>query len=152
VRPNYIDEDHWSRLMALRQMILSENQPIEFYARTIDQDGQPVSGAILIITISRVDERLFNTTNFFHLNAGDEIIHHDLQLVSDIDGWMRLTNTTGNSLWFEAINKSGYTCELPNVGSFLFEPNGQHRVGYAGMEDAFDPARGYVFHLQKIEK
>ena len=51
----------------------------------------------------------------------------------------------------EELDKDGYTWTMPQIGSFLYEPDGGHRVGNAGMEDAFDSQKGYVFHLQKNE-
>jgi hypothetical protein len=152
VRPNDIDEDHWNQLMLVRQIALEQNQPVKFYARVLDQNDQPVEGAKLQITLSQINEKMFETTNFFHMNMGDEITHIPLELVSDRDGWIKVTGVTGDSLWIEALNKEGYSCTLPNIGSFLYEPNGQHRVGYTGMEDAFNPAKGYILHLRKIDR
>lgn len=149
VRPDYIDEDHWNQLMLVRQLALSQNQPIEFYARTLDQNELPVKGATLCITLSRIDERMFETTNFFSKKMGDEIIHLPVTLVSDTNGWIKLRGVTGDSLWVESLSKEGYSWTMPQIGSFLYEPNGGHRVGNAGMEDAFNPDKGYIFHLQK---
>jgi len=151
VRPDNIDEDHWNQLMLVRQLALAENQPIEFYARTLDQNEQPVEGATLCITLSRIDEKMFETTNFFSKKMGDEIVHLPVKLVSDTNGWIKLTGVTGDSLWIESLSKDGYSWTMPQIGSFLYEPNGGHRVGNAGMEDAFDSQKGYIFHLQKIE-
>jgi hypothetical protein len=152
VRPDYIDEEHWNRLMALRQTFLSENQPVEFYTRILDQNGTPIEGATLTIKLTRVDETLFATTNFFHLNMGDELKDVSLELISDANGWISLTNKTGNSVRVESLIKKGYSWTMPQIGSFVYDPDGNRRVGVAGMEDAFDPVKGYVFYMQKIEK
>ncbi len=152
VRPDYIDEDHWNQLMLVRQLALGQNQPIDFYARTLDQNEQPVEGATLCITLSSIDEKIFETTNFFSKKMGDEVVHLPMKLVSDTNGWIRLRGVTGDSLWVESLSKEGYSWTMPQIGSFLYDPNGEHRVGNAGMEDAFNPDKGYVFHMQKTNE
>jgi hypothetical protein len=152
VRPDSIDEDHWSRLMALREMLLAENQPVEFYARVVDQDSVPVAGATLNLTLSRVDETLFTTTNFFHLNMGDEILHKSISLVSDIGGWFKLKNVTGKALWIESLNKDGYVTGNYS-GGVAYEPQGVRTpISDALMTNSWNPQTGYVLRLQKIEK
>ena len=151
IRPDYIDEEHWNRLMLVRQMILEQIQPVVFYARVEDEGGNPVEGAQLKITLSRINEKMFETTNFFHMNMGDEIVHIQLNLLSDVSGWIRVTNMTGKALWVESLSKEGYSWTMPQIDSFAYGINGERTVGYAEMRDAFDPNKGYVFHLQKIE-
>jgi hypothetical protein len=152
VRPSSIDEEHWNQLMQARQIILEQNQSIEFYVRVLDQNEQPVEGATLQITLSRIDEKLFETTNFFSMKMGDEIVHLPMKLVSDAEGWIKLNGVTGKALWIESLDKEGYSWTRPQLDSFAYEPNGQRTVGYAGMEDAFNPEKGYILHLQKMEQ
>ena len=137
--------------MQARQMILAQNQPVEFYARVVDQTNKPLEGAMLCITLSRIDEKMFDTTNFFHMQMGDEIVHLPMKLLSDTNGWIKVVGITGKALWVESLGKEGYSWTMPQIDSFAYEPNGERTVGYAGMEDAFNPAKGFVFHLQKIE-
>jgi hypothetical protein len=148
-RPAYIDENHWNRLMALRQTFLSENQPVEFYARVFDQNEQPVEGATLELILTRVDEKLFANTNFFSLQMGNELTNQPVNLVSDADGWIKLSGITGKSIFVKNLNKDGYSWKRPQIDSFAYEANGERSVGYSKMRDAFNSNKGYIFLIQK---
>ena len=152
VRPDSIDESTWATIMQDRQVILSEDQPVEFYARVVDQDGQPVEGAKLTISLERLDETMFAPTNYLHWDPGAAYQKKYCDLLSDSNGWIQLTYVTGRSLRIETLVKDGYSWVTPQIGSFGYEPDGKHSVGYAGMEDAFDPSKGYILHLQKIDE
>jgi hypothetical protein len=137
--------------MQARQMILEQNQPVEFYARIVDQNNKPLEGVVLSITLSHIDENMFATTNFLSMKMGDEIVHLPMKILSDTNGWIKVAGVTGKALRVESLGKDGYSWTMPQIGSFVYEPNGERRVGNAGMEDAFNSAKGYIFHLQKIE-
>jgi hypothetical protein len=149
VRPGSIDEETWNRIMQARPVMLADNQPVEFYARVLDQNEQPVEGAKLTISLERLDEKMFTPTNYLHWDRATAYQKTFLDLYSDAKGWIKFTGATGRALRIEALVKQGYTGEVPNIGSFVYKSNGQHKFGYAGMEDAFNPDKGYVFHLQK---
>jgi hypothetical protein len=151
IRPTSVDEETWNRWLAYRRFILEQNPPVEFYARVVDQDGQPVVGAKLTVKLTRMEGMAFATTNFDAWDPAKAIQDTVLDLYSDTNGWIQLIGVTGRDLRVEALEKDGYSWTIPQIGSFVYEPNGEHRVGNAGMEDAFDPNKGYVFHLQKIE-
>jgi hypothetical protein len=150
-RPAGIDDEGWKWLQRVRQRALSANQPIEFYGRALDQNDKPVEGAKLILTLTYVDEEMFRGTNFFHMNMGDEMRFKPLELMSDADGWIKLSGIKGESLRVQSLSKEGYSWTMPQIGSFIYEQNGKHRVGHTEMEDAFNPNKGYIFHLQKDE-
>ncbi len=151
VRPDYIDEDHWNQLMLVRQLALEQNQPVEFYAHVVDQNGQPLEGAKLHVILSRTDEKMFETTNFFSRQMGDEVLNVPLELVSDSDGWIRLSNVTGNFLRVESLTKEGYSGK-DYYGGISFEPGGRRNPSSdIQMTNAWNPQKGYIFHLQKIE-
>jgi len=144
-----MDDATWNQWMNYRQIVLSANQPIEFYVRVLDETGQPIEGAKLSLTLSRMNENIFSMTNFPHWQAADAAQHLKLDFYSNTEGWIKFTGVTGDSLWVESLQKEGYTWTMPQIGSFLYKPGGQHQVGYDGMDDAFDPAKGYIFHMQK---
>jgi hypothetical protein len=152
VRPDSIDEATWNRIMINRQVILSENQPIEFYARIVDQDGQAIKGAKLELKVSRMDETMFAPTNYFHWDPAKAVQDIPFELLSDANGWVCLTNKTGQLIQINDLSKAGYSFKMPQIGSFGYEPEGKHLIGDTGMEDAFNPEKGYVFHLQRIVK
>ena len=147
-RPPGVDAAGWSHLLMLRRLILEANQPVEFHARIVDQQEQPVAGALLKLNLTRVDETLVRT-KFPNMNMGDEQVEELIELSSDADGWIRLTGRTGKSVYVVSLVKDGYLWTQPTMGSFLYESAGRHRVGYKGMEAAFDPSKGYTFHLWK---
>ena len=149
VRPDYIDKEQWDQLMLMRQIALEKNQPIKFYARVVDQNEQPVEGAKLHVKLSRIDENIFSTTNFFNRNSDDIVQEMHFDYISDNSGWIKLTGITGETLRIESLSKSGYSWIMPQIGSFSYEPGRKHRVGYAEMEDAFDSTKGYLLHLVK---
>jgi hypothetical protein len=151
VRPDSIDEETWNRLMQARQMILEQNQPVEFYARIVDQNNKPLEGVVLSITLSHIDENMFATTNFLSMKMGDEIVHLPMKILSDTNGWIKVAGVTGKALRVESLGKEGYSWTMPQIDSFAYEPNGERTVGYAGMEDAFNPDKGFVFHMEKID-
>ena len=135
-----------------RQLVLSANQPIEFYASILDQDNKPVEGAKLKLKLSYTDEEMFRGTNFLHKKMGDEILSKPLEITSDSNGWIKLSGLKGQILRVESLNKDGYSWEMPQIDSFGYEAGGKHSIGYIGMEDAFNPSKGYVFPLQKIDR
>ncbi len=149
IRPASIGEEQWGRLMLIRQLALAQNQPVEFYARAVDQNEQPVGGARLRITLSRIDEKMFETTNFLSRKMGDEIIHLSLELTSDMNGWMHLTNITGKALWVEDFAKEGYLSKSYE-GGVSYEPSGKRNpISDILMTNAWNPNKGYIFHLQR---
>ena len=152
VRPPDVDEDHWNRLMLVRQTLLERNQPVEFYARVLDQGGQPVPGAALKLRLARVDEAFFATTNFFHMELGKEVVNISMELISDAQGWLELKGVTGSSVSIWGLSKEGYTSNLPDgkYGGVSYEPGGRRNPsGHILMTNAWNPAKGYVFHMWK---
>ena len=150
VRPEYIDKEQWDQLMLMRQFALGKNQPIEFYARVVDQNEMPVEGATLRVKLSRIDENIFATTNFFSWNSDEIVKDEHFDLLSDTDGWIKLSGKmTGESVRIENLSKNDYKWTMPKIGSFSYEPENKHRVGYAEMENAFDSTKGYILHLEK---
>jgi hypothetical protein len=151
IRPTSVDEETWNRWLAYRRFILEQNPPVEFYARVVDQDGQPVAGAKLTVKLTRMEGMAFATTNFDAWDPAKAIQDTVLDLYSDTNGWIQLIGVTGRDLRVEALEKDGYSWTMPQIDSFAYEPNGERTVGYPEMRDAFDPNKGYIFHLQKIE-
>ncbi len=152
-RPGSIDEDRWRRLMQIRQLALEQNQPVEFYVRVLDQSERPIGGAKLTLKLTRTDENMFTTTNFFHQKMGDEVLTIPIEMTSDETGWIRVSGTNGYFLDMVRLTKEGYSSSYPdgNFGGIHYEANGE-RTTYGGdilMTNAWNPNVGYTFHLEK---
>lgn len=155
VRPDSINEETWNKWMAYRQLILEANQPVEFYARVLDQSGQPVEGAKLKLKLSRMDETMFATTNFSEWDPAKAVQEKRFDLYSDANGWFQVTGTNGSFLDMAGLTKEGYSSSYPdgNFGGVHYEPGGV-RTTYGGdiqTTNALNPQKGYILHLQKIE-
>lgn len=151
-RPASIDADHWNRLMVVRQIQLSRNQPVEFYARVVDQNARPVEGVKLSVKLHRVDEKIFATTNFFHKQLGDEIVSKTNEIISDAQGWMQLKGETGFALDVIRLTKGGYASRYSDgyQRGVQYESGGRRNPsGDILMTNAWNPAKGYAFHLWK---
>jgi hypothetical protein len=151
IRPDSIDEETWKKIMEARPQYLIDNQPVEFYARVLDQNRQPLEGVKLIISLERMDETKFAPTNYLHWDRAAAYEKKFIDLVSDAKGWIQLTGVTGKALRIESLSKTGYSWTMPQIDSFAYEYTGQRTVGYPGMEDAFNPEKGYILQMQKIE-
>jgi hypothetical protein len=149
IRPNTMDEETWNKWLAYREVVLSENQPVEFYARVVDQNNQPVEGAKLTLVLSRMDENVFSMTNFPNWKPENAQQENLIDMFSDSAGWIKLSGITGHILRVESLSKQEHSWTRPPLDSFAYEPNGEKTVGYADMRNAFDPTKGYIFHLQK---
>jgi hypothetical protein len=151
-RPPGFDEGKWIRAMTMRQRILERNQPVAFYARVVDQNGNPVEGAKVTLKLLRVNEEVFATTNFFHMQMGDEMTNTVLELVSNAQGLFQLVGVTGFSLDVLRVEKESYISKYTNSyhGGISYEPGGRRNPVYdALMSDALNPAKRYTFHLWK---
>jgi hypothetical protein len=149
-RPADADDEGWEWILKVRRMMLEMNQPVEFYLRVIDQHDNPVAGAGLTAALSRVDENKLKPKNFLHLQMGDEIVHEPLRLESDTDGWIRFHGRTGKAVFWDNLAKEGYLWSTPlSLGSLVFEPGKRRALGSLEMADAFDPSKGYTFHMWK---
>lgn len=154
VRPASLDEQTWNKFLSYREVVLSENQPIEFYARALDQSGKPVEGVKLHVSIERLDESVFVATNYLHWDPALAFQKLYFDLYSDANGWIQFTGTNGIVLDMTGLSKEGYISAYPNgnFGGVHYEPSGT-RVpsGDILMTNAWNPQKGYILHLQKIE-
>jgi hypothetical protein len=154
IRPDSVDAPTWNKWMAYRQVVLEQNQPVEFYARVLDQNEQPVEGARLKLKLTRWDENEFSMSNFPHWDPAKAVQEIDFFLLSDSNGWIHLTGTNGSSLAVWGLVKDGYISSYPdgNFGGVSYEPNGRRNPsGDIQMTNSWNPQKGYIFHLQKIE-
>jgi hypothetical protein len=147
-RPPGMDNEGWRQLLLVRKILLEQNKPVEFYARVVDQDAVPLANARLKLNLSYINEELIKSTNFLHMGIGSEVADKQLEILSDIDGWIRLTGVKGTLIRVLDLDKEGYSFTMPQIDSFSYGP--ERSVGNVGMEAAFDPAKGYIFHLQRI--
>jgi hypothetical protein len=92
---------------------LSENQPIEFYGKVIDQYGEPISGVGVIYEIRQYNvsflERYLkrDTTNKMHNTL-------PFQIATDSDGRFYVADIVGSRLLVKDLRKEGYLQEFEN--------------------------------------
>lgn len=150
VRPPGVDEAGWKYLSTIRDKILTQNQPIEFYARVVDQDGNPVIGARLELKLTRVDaEKVL--VQFPHMKMGEEQTTQTNFVYSDDGGYIRFVGATGHYLDIWDLSKEGYSSNIPhNFETLTYEPGGKRNVNHlVEMGNAFNSEIGYTFHLWK---
>lgn len=149
-RPRGIDDDGWKWFLAIRKVALEANQPVEFYARILDQKEHPVEGATLKLMLTYLNEDMFRTTNVFHMKMGDEVVNKPLEFVSDADGWIRLDGVKGYIVDIRGLSKEGYLMR-DYYGSVRYEPHGVRNTsgGDILLTNALNPNVGYTFHLEK---
>jgi len=152
VRPSLVDEATWEKYISYRKIVLSQNQPVEFYARVVDQDGQPVEGAKLKISLVRWNEAIFVATNYLHWDAGAAHQQKFFDLYSDANGWIQLTGETGSFLDMTGLSKDGYISGYPNgnFGGVHYEFRGVRTpTQNILMTNSWNPQKGYMLHLWK---
>ena len=143
------NEDIWNNY---RRLILEANQPVEFYARVLDQHRQPVVGAKLTLKLGRVDEKMFVNTNYLEWDAGRAVQNIFFALYSDSTGWFQISETNGSLISVWGLTKEGYLSSYPdgNFGGVSYEPGGRRNPsGDILMTNAWNPNVGYTFHLEK---
>ncbi len=112
--------------MNYRQVVLGQNQPIEFYARVLDQNEKPLEGAKLKLKLTRWDENEFSMSNFPNWNPERAVQEKDFYLYSDSDGWIQFVGTNGSFLNIWGLTKEGYFSSYPdgNFAGVHYEPSG----------------------------
>jgi hypothetical protein len=144
-KPPGVDERSWQNLLKVRRELLSRNKPVEFHAKVIDQFGGPVSGAVAKGKLSRNDEEKLSPENFLRLKPGEETVHEALELTSDDNGWIRLTDRKGEFIVIESLERPGYEWRFEKYLIFNYvRPNRS--------DDFKDRNKGFVFHVWKIGK
>jgi hypothetical protein len=153
-RPPGVDDAGWKYLSMVRELMLQENQPVEFYARVVDQNQEPVVGARLELRLSRVDvEKVL--AKFPHMKMGEEQVNETNILYSDTRGWIQLKGISGHFLNVWGLSREGYTSRyLPGFGGIQYKTTTAVEIGHTralgGLTmDAVDSNRGYTFRLWK---
>lgn len=151
VQPPGVSAADWKNLTLVRHMMLATNKKIEFHARAIDQDGQPVAGVRLDMDLSKINvEKVLR--EFPNMKMGDELTNETLTLYSDAAGRFALKGVSGRILSITEVSKEGYMWSRPeDLGGLIFEPNDKINASGKVVEimDALNPAKGYTFHLWK---
>lgn len=150
VRPPGLDNAGWKYLSMVREGLLHKNQPIEFYARVIDQNDAPVPDAKLKLRLTRADLDVV-LAKFPHMEMGDEISIKQFERMADADGWIQFFGA-GSVLDVMGLTKDGYLSSYPDgcFGGVHYEPNNVRTpAGDILMTNAWNPNVGYTFHLWK---
>jgi hypothetical protein len=153
-RPAGVDDDGWRYLKTIRRLAFSRNQPVQFYAKIVDQFGLPVEGANLKLMLTYLDEEMFKSTNFYHKKIGDEIKNKPIELISDVKGLIHFSKESGYVLDIQDLCKDGFFWQRPDgLGAIEYQPDRSHiDSGKIVLDDALDPAKGFNFHLWKKGK
>ena len=126
IRPDSMNEETWKGFMQYRRIVLEANQPVEFYARVLDQNEHPIAGAKLAVKLARTDESMFANTNYYQWDAGRALQNNYFDLFSDVNGWIQITETNGSFLDMVSLTKEGYLSGYPTggFGGVHYEPRG----------------------------
>jgi hypothetical protein len=81
-----------------------DNAPIEFYGKVVEQDGTPIAGATIDLTISRLKPHL--------LSDKDPHSWQTFQKVTDENGCFSVNEDKGLFLEVKRISKDGYRSDL----------------------------------------
>lgn len=99
---------------AMRATILSENIPIQFWGKVVDQDNQPLESVKVKLYTMRGNEYAPGKFNY-------PVEHRDLTTAAD--GQFALTDANGYTLTVEALEKEGYRSEkLPKRFAYTGRP------------------------------
>jgi hypothetical protein len=147
-RPSGIDDIGWARLLDLRNVLLRENQPIEFYARVIDQNGEPVVGARMELHFVGVNEDRVASPAILHMKMGDEQEFLTNSIYSDANGLLKFDGIRSKDLTVWLLSKEGYVSPYEIGGNHILV-----RYGLRERQDLdrniTDPAKGMMFQLWK---
>ena len=100
------DEQKRDRIAEVREVIKRANQQVRFFGQVIDQDGAPLPGVKVRLSLKRTEETLPGVSRDV-LDCIDE--------TSDAQGLFGLTGKSGSLLTVQSLEKSGY--EAPYVGN-----------------------------------
>ncbi len=90
------------------------NQPIQFYGKVIDQDGAPLPGVKITLSVRRTSEVLPGLTN----DSSDRF-----ETVTDEGGRFQLTDAKGALLGVKALEKTGYEASPQSMRYFWYYEN-----------------------------
>ena len=123
------DPAHWSAM----QRFATSDRPITFFGKVVDQDGKPLPGASVSISIQK-----FKITSVGS-RTGNHFVKHVLQRRTDESGAFRVEGESGSKLFIEKIMCSGYV-DIP-------EPDWTYEPYYSQLSFSYSPAPGTLVYL-----
>jgi len=102
------------RINEVRIAMDAANQPIRFYGKVIDQDGAPLSGVKVTLSVRRTSEVLPGLTN----DSSDRF-----EIMTDEGGRFQLTDAKGALLGVKALEKAGYEASPQSMRYFWYYEN-----------------------------
>ncbi len=123
-RPDEVDQDVWEHFIHLFDWRISNNAPINFYARVVDQDNNPVQGAKVTVHYNYFVESL--QEQWKTDNATDEIVRH--VLTSDSEGRVQLTEGKGAILYIDKVVKNGYIYPAATYASLHYSKSENEEI------------------------
>ena len=127
------------RVAAEQKWASRNNGPVAFYAKVIDQAGNPVEDVVLSGTLNIFDEGFF-------VDDKNRVKNVKLTILSDSRGNLDLKKDKGSTFRVEHLGKDGYVWQVPlGLGSFDFASMNRPKQS----PDYKDPNRRFVFHVWK---
>lgn len=148
-QPAGMDDKAWQAIQVMFQMVMQENKPVEFFVRILDQNEQPVSGAVLTCSMSHIDDKL-TLHDFSMSSSSGTLLQEPLILVSGPDGWIRYKGRTGKYVDFISLSKEGFMAQIPlEFKKLNFSPGYRNNAQNEVVRDPSDFQKSITFHLWK---
>ncbi len=123
-RPADVSPDEWELVLLAHEYEVSNNAEIDFYGKVIDQDGQPVADATVVVETTAYVESLQKQ---FHAPGGlrERTIH---RLKSEKTGVVSLTGQKGQVLHIRDVTKDNYISPAENKLSLMYANDSRDAV------------------------
>ena len=158
IRPSGIDDEGWELMQLMLELVLAGNQPVQFYARVVDQNEAPIAGANLDLHFSGIDTDKV-LAKYPHMDMGEEQTNWTAKVYSDEKGVIQLKGIAAHYLKVLNVSKSGYLSRYNEAwyGEMIYETNAVVRSGSIKplgelTMDAVNPKKGYTFSLIKTNE
>lgn len=99
----------WTALRA--QAFADNNVPVSFWGKIVDQNGTPISGVRVSMTVRHWQ---------FSVESGPAASHLKFEAKTDAEGKFQLTGAQGDSLRLEAVEREGYRLSPKAPKGFLY--------------------------------
>lgn len=110
------------------------NVPVSFYGRVVDQDGNPLAGVRVVLSVRQ----------WYHppTSQGLNSIFPKSELTTDAAGYFQLSNASGDSVRVEMLEKEGYEPEPKSLRGFAYTNSDPMRA---------DPSNPIIFRMWKAD-
>jgi hypothetical protein len=135
-RPDGVSSEEWESFLADCTFFAAmDNMPIQFFGKIEDQNGVPVQGATVRVSVTSYLE----DASVQWATGGGETVDQLIDLVTDESGYFVLNGVRGRSLDINSITKVGFK-DVPKHRSYTY---GERH----GVRHTPDPHRPDVFRI-----